>query len=68
MNYFEWSTEYEKTALELEAVMDKLKSRRRTASESEKKELSDKITFYRHCRNECRDIANHLMQRHRGAA
>ena len=68
MDYIEWSSEYDDEACRLNEVMDRLKKRRRSASESEKKELSDRIAFYRRCRNECRDIARHLTDRHRGIA
>lgn len=68
MNYFEWAQEYETTAMELDKVVNRLKRERRSACESVKKELSDKISFYRGCRNECLGIANHLMDRHRGVA
>lgn len=68
MNYYNWSKEYEQTAAALNEVVMRLKRRRTGLSESEKKELTDKISFYRRCRNEALDIAQHLMARHKGAA
>ena len=67
MNYLEWSKEYEQTAKRLDEVIVRLK-RRRGVSESEKKELADKLRFYRHCRNEAYEVARHLLNRHKGVA
>ena len=68
MNYFEWSKEYEKTARELDTVIERLKKQKKGKREGEKKELSDKIALYQSYRNECVQISNHLMQRHLGVA
>lgn len=67
MNYLEWSHEYEATAQELDKLIQRLK-KQRTASPANKRELSDKIAFYRQCRAECMQISNHLLERHRGVA
>ncbi len=66
MNYTQWAHEYEETANELDKVVTRLKRERKSACDSVKKELADKIVFYRGCRNECIKIANHLMNRQRG--
>ena len=68
MNYLEWSKEYEQTAERLNEVIVRLKRRRGGLSESEKKELADKLRFYRRCRNEAYDVARHLLNRHKGVA
>ncbi len=68
MNYLEWSHEYEKTAEEMNMMMLHLKQRRMSGSKTEKKELADKIIYYRNRRNECLRIARHLSERHRGVA
>ncbi len=67
MNYLEWSNEYEETAKMLDELIQKLK-KQRTASPANRRELSDKITYYRQCRAECIEISNHLRDRHRGVA
>lgn len=66
MNYFEWSNEYYTTALELSAVIERLKNQRKTSSLSEKKELDSKIAKYKIYYNECISISNHLMARYQG--
>ena len=68
MNYLEWSKEYEQTAERLNEVIVRLKRKRSGLSESKKKELDDKIRFYRSCRNDAFEIAQHLLNRHRGVA
>ena len=68
MNYFEWSQEYIDTANELSLVIDKLKSVKKKASGSEKKELDMKIARYKQYYNESIFIANHLLSRHKGVA
>lgn len=68
MNYLEWSKEYEKTAAQLDAVLQRLKNERACCGISQKKELSDKMTLYRQYKRECMETANHLMKRHRGEA
>ena len=68
MDYLKWSNEYKQTASELEAVLARLKRQRARASDSVKKELSDKITLYKGWYKECIEIAHHLMERHRGVA
>ncbi len=68
MNYLEWSHEYEKTAEEMNIMMLRLKQKRMSGSKTEKKELADKIIYYRNRRNECLRIARHLSERHRGVA
>ncbi len=68
MNYFEWSNEYSNTAKEIACVIDKLKTRRKIASVSEKKAIDLKLTKYRMYYKECINIANHLMLRHEGVA
>ena len=68
MNYFEWSREYEQTAMELDKVITRLKKEKCGKGDSMKKELNDKIALYRCYRNECLRVADHLMQRHKGVA
>lgn len=68
MNYFEWSKEYIDTAKDFAYVIEKLKSRRKSASLSERKELDLKIATYKTYYNECILTANHLMHRHKGVA
>lgn len=68
MNYLEWSKEYEQTASELNRVVQRLKKERRHAGRADYKELTDRITHYRHCRNECMLVAQHLRERHKGVA
>lgn len=66
MDYYTWSNEYYNTALRLNDVIDDLKSKRKNASLSEKKELDSKIFKYKIYYNECMHIANHLMMRYDG--
>lgn len=68
MNYLAWSQEYTETAEELNKVILRLKKQRAGKGKSDKKEITDKISEYRCCRNDCLRIAEHLMQRHRGCA
>ena len=68
MNYYEWSLEYEQSAKELEKVITRLKKRRAHISESEKKEINERIAFYKSCRSECIQTADLLMRRHKGVA
>ncbi len=68
MNYFEWSQEYLQTANQLDRVLERLQTERAGASESVKKELSERILFYRSCRRDCLEIADILMDRCRGVA
>ena len=49
-------------------MMLRLKQKRMSGSKTEKKELADKIIYYRNRRNECLRIARHLSERHRGVA
>ena len=59
MNYYEWSQEYENTAREMDSMVMRLKKQRAAKGKSDKKELDDKIAFYRSLRNECLRIAAH---------
>ncbi len=68
MNYFDWSQEYNNTAAELANVIERLKAKRRGLSKVEKKELNIKIAKYKIYYNECVQIADHLLARHKGAA
>ena len=81
MNYYEWSQEYENTAREMDSMVMRLKKQREMDSmvmrlkkqraakgKSDKKELDDKIAFYRSLRNECLRIAAHLRKRSKGVA
>ena len=68
MNYYEWSQEYVQSANQLGNFIHKLKEQRKSASVSQKKELDDKIAYYRTCYHECMDTANLLMQRYEGVA
>ncbi|SCY05906.1 hypothetical protein SAMN02910441_00720 [Ruminococcus sp. YE282] len=68
MNYFEWSQEYYDTAEKIADIIERLKLRRKSAVLSEKKELDLRITNYKVIYNECMQIANHLLQRHKGVA
>lgn len=68
MNYYEWSQEYKQTAAQLDKVIKRLLNERKGKCESTKKEISDKISFYRCCKYECLRVAEHLMQRHLGVA
>lgn len=68
MNYLEWSQEYNSTAQDISLVIDKLKTVRKSATISERKELDMKIAKYRQYYNECIFIANHLLERHKGVA
>lgn len=68
MNYFEWSQEYENTAREMDSMVMRLKKQRAAKGKSDKKELDDKIAFYRSLRNECLRIAAHLRKRSKGVA
>lgn len=68
MNYFEWSQEYENTAREMDSMVIRLKKQRAAKGKSDKKELDDKIAFYRSLRNECLRIAAHLRKRSKGVA
>lgn len=68
MNYYEWSQEYYKTADDISVVIDRLKSSRKGASHSAKKDIEQKIAQYRIYYNECIQVANHLMDRHKGVA
>lgn len=68
MNYFEWSQEYENTAREMDSMVMRLKKQRAAKGKSDKKELDDKIAFYRSLRNECLRIAAHLKKRSKGVA
>ena len=68
MNYYEWSQEYENTAREMDSMVMRLKKQRAATGKSDKKELDDKIAFYRSLRNECLRIAAHLRKRSKGVA
>lgn len=68
MNYFEWSKEYFDTASEISEVIERLKAQRKNAGNTEKKEIDIKISKYRSCYYDCMDIANHLLERHKGVA
>ncbi len=68
MNYFVWSQEYINTAAELANVIERLKAKRKGLSKYEKKELDSKIAKYKTYYNECIQIADHLLERHKGAA
>lgn len=68
MNYFDWSQEYNNTAAELANVIERLKAKRRGLSKVEKKELNIKIAKYKIYYNECVQIADHLLARHKGVA
>ena len=68
MNYYEWSQEYENTAREMDNMVMRLKKQRAAKGKSDKKELDDKIAFYRSLRNECLRIAAHLRKRSKGVA
>ena len=68
MNYYEWSQEYENTAREMDGMVMRLKKQRAAKGKSDKKELDDKIAFYRSLRNECLRIAAHLRKRSKGVA
>ena len=68
MNYFEWSQEYYDTAEKIADIIERLKLRRKSAVLSEKKELDLRITNYKVIYNECMQISNHLLQRHKGVA
>lgn len=68
MNYYEWSQEYENTAREMDSMVMRLKKQRAAKGKSDKKELDDKIAFYRNLRNECLRIAAHLKKRSKGVA
>jgi len=68
MNYFEWSKEYENTAREMNNMVIRLKKQRAAMGKSSKKEMDDKIAFYRSLRNESLRIAAHLEKRSKGVA
>ena len=68
MNYYEWSQEYENTAREMDSMVMRLKKQRAAKGKSDKKELDDKIAFYRSLRNESLRIAAHLKKRSKGVA
>ena len=68
MNYFDWSQEYNDTAAELANVIERLKAKRKGLPKVEKKELDIKIAKYKIYYNECIQIADHLLTRHKGAA
>lgn len=68
MNYFEWSQEYYNTAEEIAVVIEKLKKEHKGKTPYKQKELNLKIAKYRSYYNECLDIANHLLARHKGVA
>ena len=68
VNYYEWSQEYENTAREMDSMVMRLKKQRAAKGKSDKKELDDKIAFYRSLRNECLRIAAHLRKRSKGVA
>ncbi len=68
MNYIEWSKEYETTAAELEKVLTRLKREREGKGKSNRKELDDKIIYYRRLRSECLKISAHLLARSKGVA
>lgn len=66
MDYLEWSKEYTATANEINAVINRLKNMKKSASRSEKNKLDLKITQYKTYYNDCISTANHLMLRHEG--
>ena len=68
MDYLTWSMEYKNTADELAKVINKLKTKRTTASPSCKKELDRKISKYRVYFRECMETAALLRERHSDAA
>lgn len=68
MNYYEWSKEYAQSAEALDKIISRLKEQRKRVHSSHRKELDDRIAFYKVCRNECVQTADHLMQRYEGVA
>ncbi len=68
MNYIEWSQEYYNTAEKLNEVITKLKSQRKQATISEKKELDSKIAQYKLYYDECLGISNLLLCRSKGVS
>ncbi len=66
MNYLQWSHEYEETAEKLNRVIQRLLRERTGKGKTERKELSDRIAYYKRIRNECLNISNHLTERHLG--
>ena len=51
-----------------EEIIEKLKNERKGKTPFEQKEINMKIAKYRTYYNECLDIANHLLARHKGVA
>ena len=68
MNYLEWSQEYYDTAEQLDEVIRRLKTERKSSSLSQKKELDAKIAQFKIYYGECIQTANLLKQRHSDAA
>lgn len=66
MNYYEWSNEYYRTALDVNKSIENLKIERKKAPKSVTKELDSRISEYKRIYNDCMHIANHLMNRHYG--
>ena len=52
----------------MEQLIRRFQQERAGQGRTADKELTDKIAYYRTCRNECIDIANRLMLRHLGVA
>lgn len=65
-NYLEWSNEYKLEAEKMLDVINKIKENAAKQSNTNKKELYEKIQKYRGYYRECMDIANLLEKRHRG--
>ncbi len=66
MNYLEWSTEYLNAAKGIDDTITKLRTQRKNATFSEKKELDATIYKYKTIFNECMQTARLLELRHKG--
>ena len=66
MKYLERAHEDEESAEKLNRVIQRLLRERTGKGKTERKELSDRIAYYKRIRNECLNISNHLTERHLG--
>lgn len=66
MNYANWYKEYDAEAQRIMKVIEKLKSDRKNSSLVSKRELDNKIAYYRSIYVECLSAANILSVRYGG--
>ena len=64
MNYSLWHEEYYASAEKIAGIIERLVTKRKTCSPSQKQELDKLISHYRMCRRECLETGNLLRERY----